>query len=101
MGTRLGSMSSVLAGLLCASVLGVTPARRAQDAAASAIASAGSESTQAEPAPRAEEHYGRVVATATAGLAVRLAQNVDFDQDTLAPFYVDVTGGYVFGSSGA
>jgi hypothetical protein len=59
----------------------------------------GSDASSDALAPR--DHFGRVVATGTVGLALRLTQNVDFDQSALAPFYADLLGGYVFGSSGA
>lgn len=55
-----------------------------------------------QPAGVAEPgHLGRVIATTTAGLGLRLTRNVDFDQGALAPFYVQARGGYAFPAAGA
>lgn len=105
MGNRLRGMTLGVVGLLCASA---APAALAQplDSARAQLLDGGEASAAATPAAETETvppaaHFGRVVATTTAGLAVRLAKNVDFGQETLAPFYIDALGGYVFGASGA
>lgn len=95
MGNRLRGMTLGVVGFVCAI---------AQPALAQPLEAAEPPATPTPVAaaePVAPAHFGRVVATTTAGLAVRLAQNVDFDQEVLAPFYIDALVGYAFGSSGA
>jgi hypothetical protein len=101
MGTRLRGMTLGVVGLCCASAVVVAPLRAQGAAAPAGVADAEPSAPKAEAAEPAEpDHFGRVITTTTAGLALRMAQNVDFDQTALAPFYLELLGGYVFGASG-
>jgi hypothetical protein len=53
-------------------------------------------SAQSEPAVQTLPHY---VLSWSAGVPLRLTRNDRFDQDRLAPAYVDVLAGYVFRST--